>query len=80
MKWFKIVIDKFGQFEGRARRKEFWMFFLMLLRSSQLWNILVRNRNANTIIITITVQMMLGLYVVQISIIMLQVRLCYTHN
>lgn len=28
MKWFNIVIERFGQFEGRSRRKEFWMFFL----------------------------------------------------
>lgn len=30
MKWFKIVIERFGEFEGRSRRKEFWMFFLFV--------------------------------------------------
>jgi len=31
MKWFKIVIERFGQFDGRSRRKEFWMFFLFAI-------------------------------------------------
>jgi len=30
MKWFKTTIEKFGQFSGRSRRKEFWMFFLLV--------------------------------------------------
>lgn len=28
MGWFITVIDRFGEFKGRSRRKEFWMFFL----------------------------------------------------
>ncbi|GHV84736.1 membrane protein [Spirochaetia bacterium] len=26
--WYKAVLQKYAEFSGRARRKEFWMFFL----------------------------------------------------
>jgi uncharacterized membrane protein YhaH (DUF805 family) len=29
MQWFMIVLKKYADFSGRARRKEYWMFFLM---------------------------------------------------
>ena len=28
MKWFLKVLSQFADFNGRARRKEYWMFFL----------------------------------------------------
>jgi uncharacterized membrane protein YhaH (DUF805 family) len=28
MKWYLIVLKKYAVFTGRARRKEYWMFFL----------------------------------------------------
>jgi uncharacterized membrane protein YhaH (DUF805 family) len=28
MNWYLQVLKKYGQFSGRARRQEFWMFFL----------------------------------------------------
>ncbi len=28
MNWFVAVLKKYAVFEGRARRKEYWMFFL----------------------------------------------------
>ena len=28
MSWYLAVIKKYAQFSGRARRKEYWMFFL----------------------------------------------------
>lgn len=29
MEWFMIVLKKYADFSGRARRKEYWMFFLI---------------------------------------------------
>ena len=29
MKWFIIVLKKYATFSGRARRKEFWIFYLI---------------------------------------------------
>jgi len=31
MKWYLMVLNKYVQFDGRSRRKEFWMFFLIHL-------------------------------------------------
>jgi uncharacterized membrane protein YhaH (DUF805 family) len=31
MKWFKFALKRYGQFEGRASRPEFWYFFLIIL-------------------------------------------------
>ena len=28
MNWYLAVIKKYAEFSGRARRKEYWMFFL----------------------------------------------------
>jgi len=28
MKWYKKVLSNYANFEGRARRKEYWMFYL----------------------------------------------------
>ncbi len=28
MKWFLLALQKYAQFSGRSRRKEYWMFFL----------------------------------------------------
>ncbi len=28
MEWYLSALKKYGQFSGRARRKEYWMFFL----------------------------------------------------
>lgn len=33
MKWYLAVMKKYAVFNGRARRKEYWMFFL--------WNIII---------------------------------------
>ena len=33
MKWYLQVLSKYAVFEGRARRKEYWSFFL--------WNVLI---------------------------------------
>lgn len=29
MKWYLMVLKKYAEFDGRARRKEYWMFFLI---------------------------------------------------
>ncbi|MBV8667354.1 MAG: DUF805 domain-containing protein [Burkholderiaceae bacterium] len=31
MKWILIVLEKYAVFEGRSRRKEYWMFALMAI-------------------------------------------------
>ncbi|MNZ71899.1 Inner membrane protein YhaH [compost metagenome] len=31
MEWYLAVLKKYGTFTGRARRKEYWMFFLVNL-------------------------------------------------
>ena len=31
MKWFSKVVRNYANFQGRARRKEYWMFFLFNL-------------------------------------------------
>ena len=31
MEWFLIVMKKYADFNGRARRKEYWMFFLFYM-------------------------------------------------
>jgi uncharacterized membrane protein YhaH (DUF805 family) len=31
MSWFLAVVQKYAVFQGRARRKEFWMFYLFLM-------------------------------------------------
>jgi uncharacterized membrane protein YhaH (DUF805 family) len=31
MEWYMAVLQKFAQFDGRSRRKEYWMFLLVNL-------------------------------------------------
>lgn len=31
MEWYLLVLKKYAEFNGRARRKEFWMFILINL-------------------------------------------------
>ncbi|MCG9749484.1 DUF805 domain-containing protein [Vibrio brasiliensis] len=31
MSWYLVVLKKYAEFSGRARRKEYWMFFLFNL-------------------------------------------------
>ncbi|MGB3546511.1 MAG: DUF805 domain-containing protein [Saprospiraceae bacterium] len=41
MEWFlKVVRDNYANFEGRARRQEYWMFFLVSIGISVALNIL----------------------------------------
>ena len=29
MEWYRMVLEKYAQFDGRSRRKEYWMFALI---------------------------------------------------
>jgi len=40
MEWYLVVLKKYAEFNGRARRKEFWMFILINLIISIVFNIL----------------------------------------
>jgi uncharacterized membrane protein YhaH (DUF805 family) len=38
MNWYLEVLKKYAVFSGRARRKEYWMFFLFnFIIASMLW-------------------------------------------
>ena len=40
MKWYLMVLQKYAVFTGRARRKEYWMFFLFNMIASFLVGII----------------------------------------
>jgi len=41
MNWYLVVLNKYAQFSGRARRKEYWMFVLINLIISALLGFII---------------------------------------
>jgi uncharacterized membrane protein YhaH (DUF805 family) len=75
MSWFILGLKNYAKFSGRARRKEFWMFFLFYYIFLMAVTLLVallssifKNTPAETISIIIMVIVFIGLFIPFLSI------------
>jgi uncharacterized membrane protein YhaH (DUF805 family) len=61
MSWYIEVIKKYAVFTGRARRKEYWMFFLFNIIIALILDILLQT-TTNTVFYYISIIYSLGLF------------------
>lgn len=69
MKWFLMALQKYATFSGRARRKEYWMFFLFYVLFAFALGILFGIMGANeTAAGMANMAYVLGLFIPSISV------------
>lgn len=65
--WFMTALKKYSDFEGRARRKEYWSFILVYLLTMTLFIFIDIMTGTMTILLGLSLGFLSGLYLLFIS-------------